>query len=352
MEDNGERPDAVASATAPALPSLKKDNCITNGRYRSVFVARENIQLFIWKTGERNVGALTVTAADCLEVREFQDKWHSYLNALRKELPTGMWTRERQPRSGNWHAHAAVNVGWDIKSDFPREQVAKGFYANVNPKLRALWKYLREKASTHGFGRVELLPLKYSGAACAKYFTKYLTKAVASEKAVGDEKCRLFGVWGGARFVYGRFSFLSSRIVQKRKQWLAEALELHDAAQLRQVLGRHWWFHFGSVLLDVVMPIEFYQVGAAENRRLDEIGMRALARDWATQPGAPSDDMMLRSQFNLFHDIGRYIYKSRREAMQFAMSRVARPEPKPWSTIDPQLTWNIGGCSQRVIVNP
>jgi hypothetical protein len=352
MEDNGERPDAVASATAPALPSLKKDNCISNGRYRSVFVAQENIRVFMWKTGEQNIGSLTVTAADCLEVREFQDKWHSYLNALKKQLPCGMWTRERQPRSGNWHAHAAVNVGWDIQSDFPREQVAKGFYANVNPKLRALWKCLREKAATHGFGRVELLPLKYSGAACARYFTKYLTKAVVSEKATGDEKCRLFGVWGGARFVYPRFSFLSSRIVQKRKQWLAQALELRDSAGLRQVLGPHWWFHFGSALLDVVMPIEFYQVGLAENRRFDEIGMRALARDWAVQPGAPSDDMMLRSQFNLFHDIGGYLFKTPREAMRFAMSHVAKPEPKPTPMADPQMTWNLGRPSERETVNP
>ena len=287
MENNGERADAVASATAPALPSLKKDNCIINGRYRSVFVAQENIRLFIWKTGEENVGALTVTAADCLEVREFQEKWHSYLNALRKELPCGMRTRERQPRSGNWHAHAAVNVGWDLKSDFPREQVAKGFYANVNPKLRSLWKYLREKAATHGFGRVELLPLKYSGAACARYFTKYLTKAVASEKNVGDQKCRLFGAWGGVRFVRSRFSFVSSRILQKRKAWLAEALELRGPAEIPIMLGKHWWFHFGAALCEVIMPPEFYQVGTANTLRWDEIGLKASARDWASWPGHP-----------------------------------------------------------------
>jgi hypothetical protein len=338
MEDNGERPDAVASATAPALPSLKKDNCISNGRYRSVFVAQENIRLFIWKCGDENIGALTVTAADCLEVREFQEKWHSFLNALKKELPCGMWTRERQPRSGNWHAHAAVNVGWDIKSDFPRDQVAKGFYANVNPKLRALWKYLREKAATHGLGRVELLPLKYSGAACAKYFTKYLTKAVASEKNAGDEKCRLFGAWGGVRFVHSRFSFLSSRIVQKRKAWLAEALELQHPTELRQMLGPHWWFHFGEALSQVVMPPEFYQIGQPGNLRWDDIGLKALARDWAAWPGSPSDDLMLRSQFDVFRDIGSYLYGDASEALRFAMGKIARPEPKIEVPADPQLT--------------
>jgi hypothetical protein len=169
--------------------------CIVNGRYRSIFVAQENIRLYIWKYGEQNIGALTVTAADCLEAQEFQSKWHSYLNALKKKFPTGMWTRERQPRSGNWHAHAAVNVGWDIKTDFPRDQVQRGFYANVDSRLRDLWRYLREKAASHGFGRVELLPLKYDGAACARYFTKYLAKSLGSEKCSGEEKCRLFGIW-------------------------------------------------------------------------------------------------------------------------------------------------------------
>jgi hypothetical protein len=142
------------------------------------------------------IGSLTVTAADCLGVADFQSKWHSYLNALKKIFPTGTWTRERQPRSGNWRAHGAVNVGSDIKPDFPRHQVRRRFYANVDPRLRELWRRSPEKAASHGFGRVELLPLKYGGAACARCFKKYLAKSFGCEKRSGDEKCRLFGVWG------------------------------------------------------------------------------------------------------------------------------------------------------------
>jgi len=342
-------PVSAAPAADPTLPSLKKDNCISNGKYRSVFVTQENIRLFIWTTGEQNVGALTVTAADCLEVREFQEKWHSFLNALKKGLPCGMWTRERQPRSGNWHAHAAVNVGWDIKSHFPRDQVAKGFYANVDPSLRQLWKFLREKAASRGLGRVELLPLKYSGTACARYFTKYLTKALPSEKRAGDEKCRLFGVWGGVRFVHSRFSFLSSRIVQKRKVWLAEALELQGPAELPRILGVHWWFHFGAALCEVIMPVEFYMVGPSGNMVWDDIGLKALARDWAAWPGAPSDDLMHRSQFNLFRDIGVHLFGGdSREALQFAMNRIALPEPTRPTPPDPQLILGLQAAIERI----
>jgi len=83
----GESAGCGAQAPLPRLPCLKKDNCIVNGRYRSVFVAEENLRLYIWKHGERHIGALTITAADCLEAKAFQWKWHSYLNALKKSIP-------------------------------------------------------------------------------------------------------------------------------------------------------------------------------------------------------------------------------------------------------------------------
>jgi hypothetical protein len=255
-----------------------------------------------------------------LETKEFQEKWHSYLNAVKKIFPTGMWTRERQPRSGNWHAHAAVNVGWDIRTNFPRDQVQRRFYANVDRRLRDLWKYLREKAESHGFGRVELLPLKYSGAACARYFTKYLTKSLRSEKSFGEEKCRLFGVWGGVRFVHPRFTFLSSRIIQKRKRWLAEMLELPDETLLARMLGSRWWFHFGKALCEVIMPEDFYKAGPPPDRQFDAVGLRALKRDLAAWPGKPSPDVVTRSQFNLFYEIGiRLFGRGSGQAMNFAM---------------------------------
>jgi hypothetical protein len=318
--DEGNSAGCGATAPLPRLPCLKKDNCIVNGRYRSVFVAQENIRLYIWKHGEQNIGALTVTAAECLEAADFQLKWHSYLNALKKRFPTGMWTRERQPRSGNWHAHAAVNVGWGIKTDFPRDQVQRGFYANVDSRLRDLWRYLREKSVSHGLGRVELLPLKYDGAACARYFTKYLTKSLSSEKCYGEEKCRLFGAWGGLRFVYPRFTFLSSRITQKRKRWLADMYELPDERYLAKALESRWWFHFGKALCEVVMPEDFYKVGPPGNREFDDFCLRALEHDLAAWRGQPSRDLMERSQFNLFYDIGFHLFgRNSRQALDYAM---------------------------------
>jgi hypothetical protein len=80
--------------------------------------------------------------------------------------------------------------------------------------------------------------------------------------------------------VHPRFSFVSSRIVQKRKAWLAEALELRSPAEIPETLGAHWWFYFGAALREVVMPAEFYQVGSPGSLKWDEIGLKAYARDW------------------------------------------------------------------------
>lgn len=336
-DEDWERTVPAAPAAGPALPSLKKDNCIRNGRHRAAFVAEENIRLYIWKRGQQNVGFLTVTTpSECLEPSEFQEKWHSYLsNVVRKTFATGMCVRERQPRSGNWHAHAVVDVGWDIRTEFPFDQVARKFYANVDPRLRKLWRHLRETAPNYGFGRIELLPLKHDGRACARYVTSYLSNTFTSEKPIGQERCRLFSVWGKTRFVFSRFTFVSSRIIQKRKQWLAEMLELPDETHLSESLGLHWWFHFGKALCEVIMPEEFYKVGPPENRHFDDLGRNALGRDWMAWPGEPSETLMHRSQFNLFYDIGIHFFgRDSGQALQFAMYFMERRQ-RPVSAIAP-----------------
>src|SRR2546430_2592833 len=73
-------------------------------------------------------------------------------------------------------------------------------------------------------------------------------------------------------------------------------------------------FTLARTLSEVVMPPEFYQVGRPGNLRWDDIGLKALARDWAAWPGSPSEDLMNRSQFNLFRDIGLYLYGNSSEA--------------------------------------
>ena len=107
--------------------------------------------------------------------------------------------RERQPRTGNWHAHALVDAGFDIQTDFPFEEVKRDYYRNVKSAPRSLWKRLRVEAARYGFGRTQLLPIDESrggAAAIVGYLTRYLSKSFSSEKMPGEEKGRLTGTWG------------------------------------------------------------------------------------------------------------------------------------------------------------
>jgi hypothetical protein len=86
-------------------------------------------------------------------------------------------------------------------------------------------------------------------------------------------------------------------------------------------------------------------LGPREHMVWDDIGLKALARDWAAWPGTPSDDLMHRSQFNLFRDIGAHFYGRSSDALRFAMSRIARPDPIKSARVDPQLKLMIGLAS-------
>ena len=353
--------EAPALAGAPALPSLKKDNSTRTGRSKAVFVAEENIRLYIARFGEPQIGLLTVTTpSPCLKAFEFQRMWHSFqTHAVKDWFPTGMWVRERQPRSGNWHAHAVVNVGWDIKTGFPFGQVESGFYANVDVRLRELWKTLRERGSAHGFGRIELLPLKHSGPACARYLTKYLGKAFSTEKSEGEEKCRLFGVWGGVRFVHSQFSFVSSRILRRKRAWLAERLGIVDSEEFKQLYGAHWWHFIGPALRDAILPEDYYKIRVNGELVWDTLGAMAYSED-ITRFSGSEEDRMLQSHFYVFHAVGKLLF-GRHETSQandFAAGmlgyrrNVSEPPPSPQLSLSFESPGPDSACPSSLARSP
>lgn len=331
-------PGTGAAAAGVALPSLKKDNFHRKQNWKSRFVAEENLRGYILKFGELNVGLLTVTVSECLSAKEFQAMWHPFMKALQRHFPTGMWVRERQPRSGNWHAHCVVDVGRDFKTGFPFSQVEKRFYANVAPWVRALWKILRELAEKYGFGRVELLPLKHSGKACARYLTKYLAKAMGSEKSEGEEKCRLFGVWGKVRSVNSTFCLLSSRIIERRKEWLAADSYLADKSLIKQMFGPHWWHHLGDALRNVIMPVEYYQIRKEGQMVWDDLGRTAYEADLSKYRDIVGDDAKVnQSLYEFYSKQADYMFRGEpAQAHEYVMSRLGR-SLKITPPIDPQL---------------
>ena len=194
-------------APLPRLPCLKSSSLNGRTNRKPLFAAQQNMRGYVTRVGEDRIAVLTVTTADeCRSLREFQRRWNSLMtNFIRRLWKSGVWVRERQMRTGNWHGHALVDVGFEIRPGFPFEEVARRNYRNVNSRVRDLWKQLREKAPRYGFGRTELLPIKSNSEWAIKYLTSYLGKALLSEKTVGEEKARLFGMWGCVRNAYSRF---------------------------------------------------------------------------------------------------------------------------------------------------
>lgn len=229
--------------------------------------------------------------------------------------------------SGNWYAHAVVDAGWDIKTGFPFDQVEDGFYANVPAPVRELCRKLRDIAAAYGFGRTEFLPIKSPGPSCARYLTKYLGKAFSTEKAEGEEKRRLFGVWGGVRFVHSQFSFVSSRILRRKLAWLADELRIADYDGFKALYGRHWWHFIGSALREVILPEDDYKVLVNGEVVRDDIGFRAYSQDILRFSGSP-DDRMMQLRFYLFLAVGKLLFgrHEHSQAMHFASGMVgAKP---------------------------
>jgi hypothetical protein len=346
--ESGER-GLRRGAPLPRLPCLKSDNCIRTSRRKQLFVAQENIRLYIEKAGENNVGVLTITtSSECLTAREFQKKWHSFrTNVVKRLFPTGIWIRERQPRTGNWHSHAVVDLGRDVKTGFPFDQVQKRFYANVDPWLRDIWKQVRQKAEAYGFGRTELLPIKHGGKGCARYLTKYLGKSFGCEKILGEEQCRLFGVWGGVRFVYSQFDWVSNRIMRKRKAWLASTAGLTDAEGFRALYGPFWWFVIGEALMKVILPIGYYQVQKNGVYEWDELGWFAYQEDLGRYADLASDDARRRQSLLEFYcEEGKAFGYPPGRAATYAMNRIGYLE-RNGRQLDPQIFLDLEAAIER-----
>src|SRR5207244_3389737 len=82
-------------------------------------------------------------------------------------------------------------------------------------------------------------------------------------------------------------------------------------------------------------------------RYFDDVGLRAVEDDQLTWGEEPSETLIQRSQFNLFHDIGVFLFGRRSgQALQFATQIMARPEAKQTSTNPSALT---GVRLQRVL---
>lgn len=66
--------------------------------------------------------------------------------------------------------------------------------------------------------------------------------------------------------------------------------------------------------------LNFYKVGPAGDRHFDDVGLSALEADWAAWSGEPSNDLIKRSQFSLFYEIGIHLFgRNSGQAREYAL---------------------------------
>jgi hypothetical protein len=215
----------------------------------------------------------------------------------------------------------------DIKTGFPFDEVARKDYRNVERELRVLWRLLRVKAKAYGFGWNTLEPIKTNGKMAARYLAKYLGKAQTSEFRVGEERARLFGVWGRKRFVRQRFSWTSSRVFRQRLSWYARDSGIEDVTDFSRLMGRNGWLKLGEPLLNVIMPVEYYQVWDwnACAYRWDERGWRAYCADLEKFPECSTDEERVRrSRLEFYIADGEACGYDAMRALRYAEKRLRR----------------------------
>ena len=84
---------------------------------------------------------------------------------------------------------------------------SKQLFSKVDPVLRDLWKYFRDKAESYGFGRCQFVPVK-NAYAIGGYVSKYLNKQMATwvdgkrpKNLKGVRLVRYMGMWGRSKSV-------------------------------------------------------------------------------------------------------------------------------------------------------
>jgi hypothetical protein len=138
---------------------------------------------------------------------------------------------------------------------------------------------------------------------------------------------------------------------RKRKAWLADHAGVLNEEGFRALYGPLWWFLIGEALLNVVLPVEYYQVWENGKRVWDDYGWRAYASDLAKYPDYPSDEARQRqSLFRFYYREGELFYRESKQALAYAMGRLGYLE-REGRLFDPQLLLDLETAIARTAKN-
>jgi hypothetical protein len=195
-----------------------------------------------------------------------QARWHSFRSnviAVRYQD----WICILEPhKDGVWHIHVVVATKEDIRTGTDVETLSnyklpywmrRGKHLR-NEALAAEWQALRETACKYRFGRVELLPIKKTKEAFARYLGKYLTKTfnlippgrrhrlIRYSRGVGRHFSMRFSINGPGNLLY-----------RTRLKMAAAMLDFRDYSLFADCFGPRWNYYLRDIIASIPIPLRF-----------------------------------------------------------------------------------------------
>ena len=276
-QGGGRAADARAARAAAALPCLNTINCnerlkadiqkLSSAHRKAVYALIQNVIILVFIYGIDRIGFLTLTfARHVVSYKEAQKALHSLMTGVLKQRYCEYIIVMERMNSKRIHYHLLVVMAKDIRTGFNFAQVEQGNYSSANSYLRSEWAFWRKTAPKYGFGRHELMPVKSTADAIAKYLGKYITKHIG-QRLQEDKGARLVRYSKGTNRVGTRFSWVSPGAYMWRSKLGAFCQSLHlnsDNYQtfLKEWFGKNWVYHLRPLIESIKLP-EFYPLEEA-----------------------------------------------------------------------------------------
>ena len=291
---------------------------------KMAYVIAYETERFIQRHGVERVGFLTLTFAEPVTLKAEAARRFNRLRTgvLAERYSQGIAVWERQ-KNGRWHVHCVVVLEDDIRTGVDFAAIANGVYQSAGTALRREWAFWRKTAKAYGFGRTELLPVKTTGEAMAKYLSKYLAKHI-DHRLAEDKRVRVLAFWGYRRGTDRKctadFAWNSkgARAWRETVKTLAEDIGAKSLDELTETLGPRWAYMLAITLGNASRP----------GRDIRESQPAAQGREVALKPavrfGADVRDGMARQGDRSLGDRLRAMERRRGTPDAWDKARVGR----------------------------
>jgi hypothetical protein len=292
--EHGKGAGCPARAGLPPLPCLGSNNSTgstgnepipENGRppsvpvarsaYKTEFCLKENIRLAVEHYGIGNLAFFTVTFAKPVYCPKLaQKRLNSLLtHVIRPRYGNRYIIVFERHQSGAIHFHFVVYVAKDIRTGFDWDLARQAYEAQKQRNfvqagklwsaaaakaengdfLRGEWKFWRDVRKRYSWlGRCEMLPIRSTAEAVAKYTGGYIAKHMQHRREE-DKGVRLVRYGKGMHWVRSRIAFNSPRVWLWREKLKMFALQngCGSLDALKKKFGKRWAYRCADAIKGV-----------------------------------------------------------------------------------------------------